>query len=39
MKVIRGTYNSTIDLVKFTFKKKKKVLTILTLLKATLSVT
>ena len=39
MKVILGTCNSTIDLVKFTFKKKKKVLTNLTLLIATLSVT
>ena len=41
MKVIQGTCNSTIDLVKFTFKKKKKknILTVVTLLKATLGVT
>ena len=39
MKVIQGTCNSTIDLVKFTFKKKKKNLTIVTLLKGALGIT
>ena len=39
MKVIRGTCNSTIDLVKFTLKKKKNILTFVTLLKTTLGVT
>ena len=36
---IQKTCNSTVDLVKFTFRKKKNILTIVTLLKATLGVT
>ena len=40
MEVMQETCNSTVDLVKFTFKKKKKnILIVVTLLKATLSVT
>ena len=39
MKVIQRTCNSTIDLVKFTLKKKKNILTLATLLKTTLGVT
>ena len=39
MKVIQRTCNSTIDLVKFTLKKKKNILTLVTLLKTTLGVT
>ena len=41
MEVMQETCNSTVDLVKFTLKKKKKkdILIVVTLLKATLSVT
>ena len=39
MKVIRRTCHSTIDLVKFTLKKKKNILIFVTLLKTALGVT